>query len=348
MAMRAAFSFLAAALLAPAAAQSLMPSPPRHVPVLRENFPDPFVLNVGGQFIAYSTNHANRNLPVAASRDLVRWRMLGEPKNPAQLRDAFPTLPRWAQAGFTWAPEVLALGDRYLLYFTARHRASGRQCVGVAEAKNPLGPFRSSAPEPLVCQLDEGGTIDASPFRDRDGELYFYYKNDGNNPAVAKPTFIYGQRLSADGLRLEGAPVRLLRNDTHWEWRVVEAPAMVRGSGPGGGYAMFFSGNHFGWEADQRLSNYSIGYATCRGPLGPCQDAAENPILHAYNDARGCLSGPGHANVFEAGGRPFVAFHAWDSKGDCRKGEHARHLYVAPLVERGGKWAIGPSLRAAK
>ena len=67
---------------------------------------------------------------------------------------------------------------------------------------------------------------------------------------------------------------------------------------PDGGYTMFFSGNHFGWEADQRLSNYGTGYADCRGPLGPCTDAPENPWLRSFNErGTGCLSGPGHPTV---------------------------------------------------
>jgi hypothetical protein len=65
---------------------------------------------------------------------------------------------------------------RYLLYFTARERASGRQCTGAAESGNPLGPFIDSSDAPLICQGALGGTIDASPFRDADGQLYLYYK----------------------------------------------------------------------------------------------------------------------------------------------------------------------------
>ena len=66
-----------------------------------------------------------------------------------------------------------------------------------AVAANPKGPFVDSRTEPLVCQTDQGGTIDASPFRDADGKLYLYYKSDGN--AVGKRTIIWGQRLSDDG-----------------------------------------------------------------------------------------------------------------------------------------------------
>ena len=57
--------------------------------------------------------------------------------------------------------------------------------------------------EKLVTAL--GGTIDANSFRDSDGKLYLYYKNDGNR--VGKVSQIWGQRLSDDGLKVVGTAV---------------------------------------------------------------------------------------------------------------------------------------------
>ncbi len=316
---------------------------PLFVPVLTENFPDPFILPVGQHYLGYSTNTAGKNVPIAVSTDLVTWRHVKDEKNPKQLYDAMPTLPAWAKSGFTWAPEVLAVEGGYRLYFSAPHKKLNVQCVGVATSTEAIGPFVSQAAEPLVCQPKLGGTIDAHPFRDTDGKLYLYYKNDGNNPRFLKPSQIWAQRLSADGTRLEGEAVPILKNDKHWEWRVVESPFMVRHAG---GYTMFFSANHFGWEADQRLSNYGTGYAACQGPMGPCTDADENPWLRSYSTAaEGCLSGPGHPAVFKAGGRNFIAFHAWSATSGCRKARDERYLYVAPLSFNGNKPVIGIGLR---
>ena len=313
------------------------------VPVYRTDFPDPHVVRRGAELIAYSTNSEGVNLPMATSRDLVTWTAAadaaGKPK------DGMPVLASWVQGGKTWAPEVMKIGDKWMLYYTAAHKKRGVQCVGVAVAAEPLGPFRDDAAEPMVCQYDGGGTIDAHPFRDADGQLYLYYKNDGNNPKVLKTSQIWVRKMSADGLRLEGAEVPLVRNDVHWEWRVVEAPTMVRHDD---GYTLFFSANHFGWEADQRLSNYGTGYASCKGPMGPCTDAKGNPWLHSFNDRNaGCISGPGHPAVFDAGGRTFMAFHGWSATAGCRKMGDKRFLYVAPLSWKDGKPQVGMSLRPA-
>ena len=310
---------------------------------MRENFPDPFIIRHGGRYIGYATNRGV-NLPMATSPDLVTWRLLRDPRDPRKLLDGMPKLAPWVEAGRTWAPEVIGAGGRWLLFYTAHHATKKLQCVGVAVAARPTGPFRDTSREPLLCQDALGGTIDAQPFRDADGRLYLYYKNDGNGAEPPIPTQIWAQRLSADGLSLTGEAVPLVRNDRHWEWRVVEAPAMVRR--PGGGYTLFFSGNHYGWEADQRLSNYAVGYADCEGPMGPCTDSPENPWLRSHRDElRGCLSGPGHPTVFSDGRQSYVGFHGWAATADCRKAAEERYLYVAPLFWRQDKPFLGPSLR---
>lgn len=328
------------ALVGSAAAQPVKQSEPPFVPVYKTNFPDPFIVPSGEEFLAYATNAEGfqANVQMAISRDLVSWEPL---RSGGKLHDAMPVLPSWAKPGWTWAPEVMKHDGVYLLYFTAREAKSDRQCTGVALSTDPRGPFISEASEPLVCQRELGGTIDASPFRDEDGKMYLYYKADAN--AVGKPTDIFVQRMTPDGLALLGEPVALLRNDQQWEAHVIESPTMVR---RGSGYVLFFSANHFGWEPHQRLSPYAMGYARCEGPMGPCRDAPDNPILYSYNDRKaGCLSGPGHQALFEVGTRQFIVFHAHAARGGCRNNNKGRYMYIAPLLWEGDKPKVGVSLR---
>lgn len=333
------FSRSAGFMLAGLSAAAL--AEPSFVPVYRHNFPDPFVISAGSHFIAYATNDGI-NLPMLTSRDLINWAPIGDPANPGKRLDGMPTLAPWVQEGRTWAPEVMKVGNKWLLYYTAHSRRLKMQCLGVAVAADPKGPFRDNSTEPLVCQKDQGGTIDANPFRDSDGKLYLYFKSDGN--AVRKTSYIWGQRLSDDGMKVVGQATPLIKDDAKWEWGLVEAPAMVRSPG---GYQMFYSAAFYGWDPNERLSRYATGYAACAGPLGPCKDAPENPILNSFNDREaGCLSGPGHPGIFQVGGRIFMAFHAWAANSGCRKVGDARHLYVAPLFWKNGKPQIAPSLRA--
>src|SRR6476620_10371688 len=120
--------FAVAALLAPVASVAADPS---FVPVFREDFPDAFVLLHGSEFIAYATNNGP-NVPMARSTDLVHWAWVGDANG--NKRDALPKLGSWAKTGFTWAPEVLQLGGKYLLYYTASDSRKNSQCIGVAMA----------------------------------------------------------------------------------------------------------------------------------------------------------------------------------------------------------------------
>jgi len=257
-------------------------------PVFDENFPDPFVLHVGKTYYAYGTNGDEGNVQTLHSQDLVHW---------GRDADALPELGPWALPGKTWAPEVLRRSDgRYVLYYTAANQDPALQCVGRAVGTRPDGPFADRSREPLVCQTAQGGSIDASPFVDR-GRLYLLWKNDGN--CCGKDTFIYSQRLASDGLRLVGPRVRLVRQDAPWEGPLVEAPTLWKQAGS---YLLFFSANAY------YNASYAVGYARCRSPLGPCRDAAENPILKTRCRA----VGPGHASlVRDADGRTWIVYHAW-------------------------------------
>lgn len=263
-------------------------------PVHESDFPDPFVLRVDETYHAYGTNARGKEVQTLTSTDLVHWQA-----GP----DALPVVGRWGYPGKTWAPEVLAREDgTYVLYYTAN---GGGQCIGRAVADEPAGRFVDRWPEPLVCQRSEGGSIDASPFRDDDGSLYLYWKNDGN--AIGRTTWLWGQRLSADGTELVGDPTRLASNDRGWEGAVVEAPTMWLEDGR---HYLFFSGEAYDGEA------YAVGYATCAGPLGPCEDAPGNPILETACEARG----PGHQALFRDGdGSTWIAYHAWDASFERRR-----------------------------
>ena len=296
-------------------------------PVLRENFADPFILPVDNTYWLYATNASGKNISLARSTDLLTWEVLG---------DAMPALPKWAKltGGLVWAPEVIAIGDRYVMYYTARDKASNKQCVGVAVSDLPQGKFKDTRDAPLVCQAPEGGTIDASPFRDDDGKLYLYYKNDGNCCGIA--TYIYVQELATDGLSLHGEPVRLIRNDTYWEGRVVEAPTMFKHKGH---YFLFFSAN------DYAGVDYAVGYATCEGPLGPCEDAPENPILASYlADKDAMVIGPGHQTVLQVGEQTWLIYHAWEVVAGSRRGDR-RFVWLDRLQWEDDKPVMqGPTL----
>lgn len=318
-------------------------TPPQHTqaaagvePVLDTGFADPFILPLeDGSLAAYATNRAGPEgapLHVAhsTSADGLHW---------TAPVDAMPSPPPWARAGRPdiWAPEVMRIGTRYVLYFTARHATRQRPdgltlCLGAATSDTPQGPFVPQ-PEPLTC----GGTygvIDASPYRDTDAaghaRLWLIYKTDGNCCGVTTRFLV--QRLAGDGLSLAGQPQALagIANDAPWEGHVIEAPQFVLHAGQ---LYLFYAGNDYGSGA------YATGYARCDGPLGPCHDAPENPILSS-RPGPPALVGPGHQSVFHAHGRDWIAFHGWRPAGPG--GSRYRALYILPLDWTYGRPVVGP------
>jgi beta-xylosidase len=292
-------------------------------PVFRSDFPDPFVLRAGSTYYAYATNSVSANVQTLRSTDLVHWR---------RGKDAMPNLAPWTLRGRTWAPEVLRVGPgRYVLYYTARSFDLDSQCVGRAVSRSPAGPFVDRSSKPLVCQKKEGGSIDPDGFRDTNGHLYLVWKNDGN--CCGFPTYLYSQRLSKDGLGLVGKRVRLVRNDAAWESTTVEAPTMWKQAGK---YFLFFSANVY------NTSFYAVGYATCAGPLGPCKDSKDNPILSSACRA----AGPGHQTLIrDRKGRTWIVYHAWPPSkiGSVTPG---RQLWIDRLDWRGGKPVVhGPTCK---
>ncbi len=293
-------------------------------PVLDQDFPDPDLLRVGEQYYAYATNAGTFNIQVARSDDLVQWELLG---------DALPSLPRWADPAFgsVWAPEVTtsAEGDPYVMYFTARYRMAeggGRQCIGVATSDEPDGPFRSPAPEPLVCQIELGGSIDPSTFTDDDGSRTLLWKNDGNCCGV--PTALYLQAISADGLTLQGEALPLLYRDQGWEGGLIEAPTLWKQEGR---YYLFYSAN------DYASPRYAIGYAVADSLWGPYEKPRARPFLET--SLPGGLVGPGGQDiVLDPDGDPWLLYHAWAPGG-------YRHLRLDPLHWQDGLPRLPPPSR---
>lgn len=193
------------------------------------------------------------------------------------------------------------------MYYSGESREfEPHHCVGVAisESENPKGPYIPQE-HPLVCQMEYGGAIDPSPFRDSDGTHYVVYKADGNsigrggncNNGVdpKMPTPLMLQKLDADAVTPIEHPVGVLDRDKE-DGPLVEAPNIIKSKH--GIYFLFYSSHCF----DSK--KYDVKYATARNIMGP-YIRAPRPLLRTGDFG---LRSPGGATVSQDGTR--IVFHA--------------------------------------
>jgi hypothetical protein len=310
---------VSSAAWAPSAAATPPTASNVRAPVYNSDAPDPDVILVGGTYYAYTTGTDLRNIPVLESTDLRTWHVAG---------DALPSLPGWSVWGRTWAPGVVFLAGRFVMYYATEVAGTGMQCISVATAVAPAGPFSDDSAGPLECQTGLGGSIDPQPFVDRDGTPYLMWKSNAGQSAA--PAVLWSAMLAPDGSTMVSSPQELLTQDQPWE-STVEAPDMVYASGA---YVLFYSGGL--WNG----SGYGIGYADCRGPFGPCTKPSGGPILHSDQFR---LGPGGESLVQDPSGNWWMAYHAWDGPASDYSYERGdfRSLWIAPVTLSGGVPIVG-------
>jgi hypothetical protein len=276
-------------------------------PTYNQDFPDPSVMPYDGVLYAYSTETVAANIPGAETTDPGTWTTVSS--------DIFPTLPAFAGGGRTWAPSVEQAADgQFVMYYTALNPAGDDQCIGQATSASPTGPFKDGNAGFVMCQTTLGGSIDPQIFEGPGGPTLLW-KSDGNSDGQA--THLWSESLDPD-LDLTGAtPALLLSNDESWQAGIIEGPNMVDEDGT---FDLFYGAGHY------TSAGYSIGYATCAGPAGPCSDH-DRAVLVSGTGERG----PGGPGFFDYDGSLLMAFSAWPGPIGYDAGGY-RALYVATVT----------------
>lgn len=276
---------------------------------------DPFIFKKDKSlYYLFVTSGNGIHVPTYSATNMKNWNFVG---------DAMPELPSWATHPL-WAPEIMEIDKRYLLYYTARYQLKlspsfyTPYCIGVAIAAKIEGPYVDQSNQPLICELAEGGggSIDANPYRnEEDGKLYVIWKNStGSQKAGTFKSKIRIATLSSDGTSLTSKPVDLIAADQTWEGsRHIEAPTLVKHNKK---YYLFYSA---GAGTSYR---YAVGYAVSDYITGPYKKYANNPILHTNQQ----LLAPGHQGVFrDDNGAYHMVFHT------VHRGQKGRHTVVYNL-----------------
>lgn len=301
----------------PAPSGLAAPRPPYRNPTTSYACPDPSVISVSpAEFYMVCTGGT---FPIHRSSELLFWDDTGS----SILPDGQAP---WATDGSrNWAPEIHQVGTRFVAYFAALDKQTGKMAVGAAFAADALGPYTDRG-GPLV-QAPESGAIDPSFFRDVNGRQYLIYKL--NSPGTDQPATLMARELTPDGLSFaDGSqPVQLLAsNPSTWEGTVIEAPYVVH---HGDYYYLLYGGN----AADYRNR---IGAARATSVLGPYQKRG-NPIL--ANNAT--WVGPGQPSVVTVNDTEYLVYHAWRATTDGKNNTTiGREMLLDPIVWGDDGWPI--------
>ncbi|MCB9477709.1 MAG: family 43 glycosylhydrolase [Deltaproteobacteria bacterium] len=254
---------------------------------------DPSVLYIDGTYYMYPTSGGNK-FQVWTSPDRETWSYGGViwgPKPAGSWND-----------NLAWAPDVLADGGKYYLYYTANH------AIGVAVADSPLGPFVDVYDHPFIGNGygdTEFQSIDAHVFKDEDGKLYMYCTHFVPWSTLRVSTM--SDPVTVDSNWVDVVTPGLV----NWEFVVTEGPWMVKHAGT---YYLMYSGNSY------KTAKYAIGYATASDPMGPFEKFEGNPFFSTDEEAG--IYGPGHHSVAtDENGDMWIFYH---TKISAEKGEGRR------------------------
>lgn len=288
---------------------------------------DPFIIRFLDSFYLYHTGDTSgrRGVSVHRSPDLVRWEECGFALQPAD--------DGWAWSDL-WAPEVVYERGLFWMYVSAtsplgRRKRSrwqagdgddGARRIGVAVARDPLGPFLWPD-EPLT----DAWSIDGHPFRDDDGTLWLFWNVRNEHTTYRDGTpgtgLVCDQLVSPD--RLAGRPRPVVSPSERWEGNAAgdffwnEAPFVLKRRNR---YHLMYSGGCFLDET------YGIGLAEAPSPLGPWRKDPRNPLMHS--SAR--IKGPGHHSVVHGpdAATRYAVYHGY-VQGDVGRKVHLDRLLWA-------------------
>jgi arabinan endo-1,5-alpha-L-arabinosidase len=266
----------------------------------------------------YWVFYTGRGVPSYHSKDLVKWE-----RGPA----VFKTAPEWiaqvVPANRTlqyWAPDVMKVGERYLLYYSASSFGKITSAIGLATnpTLDPDDPAYLWTDQGMVVRTQEGdgyNAIDPAVFHDNDGSLWLSFGSFWSGTKLIQLDPLTGKRIAADSKLYSTA-----YNES------IEASYLCRHEDY---YYLFVN-----WGTCCRGTNstYNIRIGRSKTVTGPYLDKAGVDMLHKGGSVflattNGPLIGPGHSGTLKAEGKTWFTS---DFEGDIRMNGRAT-LAIMPL-----------------
>jgi arabinan endo-1,5-alpha-L-arabinosidase len=273
----------------------------------------------------YWVFYTGRGVPSYHSRDLVKWE-----RGPA----VFKAAPEWIAKIVPenrnmqyWAPDIMKLGDRYILYYSASSFGKMTSAIGLATnpTLDPDDPSYHWTDEGFVVRTQDGdgyNAIDPSVFHDRDGSLWLTFGSYWSGIKLIQLDPQTGKRMAPDSKMFS-----IAHNES------IEASYLCRHDDD---YYLFVN---WGSCCQGPKSTYNIRVGRSKSVTGPYLDKAGVDMLHSGGSVflattNGPLIGPGHAGTLNAQGKDWFTS---DFEGDVRM-EGKATLAIMPLRWSADGW----------
>ena len=246
-----------------------------------------------------------RGISSHRSKDLVNWR-----PGPA----VFDVRPPWTleavpehrggEQGHYWAPDVIHIGGKYLLYYSVSTFGRNTSAIGLVTNRtlDPADPEFRWVDQGIVIRStarDKFNAIDPALTLDAGGKLWMSFGSFWSGIKLVELDPATGKRVAED------SPVHPL---AHYE--SIEAPFIYR---HGGHYYLFLN-----WGVCCRgvRSTYNIRVGRSENVTGPYLDKTGTDLLKGGGtlllQTHGPMIGPGHPGIIAEGGKHWLSFHYYD------------------------------------
>lgn len=257
------------------------------------------IIKCGDQFWVFSTG---RGIPSYHSKDLVKWE-----RGPSAFTNApvwvARTIPqnRWM---YYWAPDVIHLGDRYLLYYAVSVFGKNTSAIGLATSPtlDPADPEFKWSDQGVVVQSgseDNFNAIDPAAILDEQGRLWLAFGSFWSGIKMIQLDPKTGHRIAPD------SPMYSLAfNDS------IEAAYLHHHNGY---YYLFVN---WGLCCRGTNSTYEIRIGRSARITGPYFDKDGMDMLSGggsyFLASQGPFIGPGQSGIISTGGADWFSCHFYD------------------------------------
>lgn len=295
-------------------------------PILQVDCADPHIIRHDGVFYIFSTG-----LKIFKSTDTVTWESAG----------TMGINPTWGTKGAgNWAPDVVKIGNKFLVYYSRSSWGDANPGIGVASADHPLGPWTDHGCMFLSKDIGVENSIDAGVFVGQDGKVYMTWGSFRG---------IYCVQLTDDGLNLYNGidyarenKVLIAGKVGEWDGTTFEGAYVIFKDG----YYYFFGSS--GTCCDGLNSTYNVRVGRSRNPMGPYVDsngvdlANNRNVGHQVVQGSSMLVGPGHNSIFvDDAGDYWMVYHLYQNDNGNARG---RYLAIDKLIWDADGWCSVKSL----